>query len=181
MLRITHSDDNELLLCFNDQGDTIAPQPRGVVHGKPYKIWHAIVNIWILNNKAEILCTLRALRVSGNPGKWQTYVGGHVKAGSDFLKTARRELIEEIGLKVDKNDLKFVERGRREDNMHVYESYVILFDGNVAELNFPDGEISEAQWFSFQKYQNLKTENPYSWCNGIKPDQYKKACKTLCL
>ena len=179
MPKITYNNDNELLLCYDEQGHAVAPKPCGVVHEKPYRIWHAITNIWILNSKGEILCTRRASHISGNAGKWQTYVGGHVKAGSDFSETARRELVEEIGMKAGKNDLKLVEKGRREENMHVYESYVILFDGNVTELSFPDGEISEAQWFSFKKYQKSKAENPDQWCNGMSLDQYKKACKIL--
>lgn len=179
MPNITHSDDNELLLCFDEQGNAVVPQPRGIVHEKPYGIWHAITNIWVLNSKAEILCTRRASHVSGNPGKWQTYVGGHVKAGSDFSETARRELAEEIGLKVIQGDLKLVEKGRREDNMHAYESYAILFDGNLTGLSFSDSEISEAQWFSFKKYQKSRTENPNKWCNGMKSDQYNKAYKAL--
>ena len=170
-----------MLLCLDEQGNTVAPQPRGIVHEKPYSIWHAITNIWVLNSKAEILCTRRALHVSSNPGKWQTYVGGHVKAGSNFSETAKRELIEEIGLKVSKDDLKLVEKGRREDNMHAYESYVVFLNGNATRLNFSDGEVSEAQWFSFEKYQKSKTKNPDIWCNGMSLDQYKKACKILSL
>ncbi len=177
---ITHNDDGELLLCFDEQGNPIAPQPRGVVHEKPFRIWHGITNIWVLNSKEEILCTLRAPHVSGNPGKWQTYVGGHVKADSTFFETARRELNEEIGLKViSKDDFKLVEKGRREDNMHIYESYAVLFNGDLSELNLSDGEISEAQWFCFEEYQKSKTENPNKWCNGMKPEQYKKACEVL--
>ena len=181
MPKITHSDNNEMLLCLDEQGHAVAPKPRGVVHEKPYSIWHAITNIWVLNSKAEILCTRRALHVSSNPGKWQTYVGGHVKAGSNFSETAKRELTEEIGLKVSKDDLRLVEKGRREDNMHTYESYAVLFNGNAARLNFSDDEVSEAQWFSFEKYQKSKAENPDQWCNGMSLDQYKKACKILSL
>lgn len=174
-----YSDSDELLLCFDEQGNPIAPQPRGVVHEKPYRIWHAITNIWVLNNKGKILCTRRASHVSGNPGKWQTYVGGHVKADSTFSETARRELVEEIGLKISKDNLKLVEKGRREDNMHIYESYTVLFNGDLPQLNFSDGEVSEARWFSFEEYQKSKTENPDRWCNGMQPEQYKKARESL--
>jgi isopentenyldiphosphate isomerase len=181
MLKKIKSDNNEMLLCFDEQGNVSASQARGVVHGKPYRIWHAITNIWIFNSKTEILCTRRASHVSGNPGKWQTYVGGHVKAGSNFSETAIRELAEEISLNVNKDDLKLIEKGRREDNMHLYESHVILFNGNLTELNFSDSEVSEAQWFSFEKYQKSKTENPDRWCNGMNLDQYKKALHGLLL
>lgn len=179
LTNIIHNDDKEMLLCFDEHGNVIKSCPRNIVHQKPYKIWHAIVNIWILDNRAAILCTRRAPHVSGNPGKWQTYVGGHVKAESTFYETAVRELFEEIGLRVDRNDLKLVEKGQRKDAMHVYESYVALFNQNLSTLNFSDGEVSDARWLSFEDYQNSKNKNPDEWCNGISLDQYKKACTAL--
>ncbi len=176
-----HNDSSELLLCFDEQGNIIAPQPRGMVHEKPYHIWHAITNIWVLNRKGEVLCTHRADTVSGNPGRWQTYVGGHVKADATFAETVVRELAGEIGLEVSNDGLKLIERGRREDTMHVFESYAVLFDDDLAKLNFNDGEVSEAQWISFEDYQKSKEENPDMWCNGMKPEHYQKARKALSL
>ena len=179
LIKNIHSDDKEMLLCFDEHGKVIESCPRNIVHRKPYKIWHAIVNIWILNNNTEILCTCRAPHVSGNPGKWQTYVGGHIKAGSTFYETAIRELFEEIGLKINKNDLRLVEKGRRKDVMHVYESYTTPFNKDLSKLHFSDGEVSDAKWLSFEDYQNSKNKNPDEWCNGISLDQYKKACEAL--
>jgi len=177
--KIIHSDNDEMLLCFDEQGNIITPQPRRVAHNKPYSIWHAIVNIWVLNSRAEILCTHRAPHVSDNPGKWQTYIGGHVRADSTFSETVMRELFEEIGLKVGKDNLKLIDRGRREDNMHVYENYAFVYNGDLSKLNFSDSEVGEARWVSFEEYQRSKTENPDGWCNGMKPEQYKKVCEVL--
>jgi isopentenyldiphosphate isomerase len=174
-----YSNNNELLQCFDEYGNIIEPRRQGIVHKKSYRIWHAITNIWFFNSKGEILCTHRSSYASGNPGKWQTYVGGHVRANSTFLETAKREIFEEIGLKVSENDLKLIEKGRRKDYMHVYESYVVLFKGDLSELNFQDGEVSEARWFSFEEYQKSKIENPDKWCNGMTKEQYRKACKIL--
>ena len=174
-----HSDSGELLLCFDPQGNPIAPQPRGIVHEKPYCIWHAVTNIWVINGKGKILCTRRASHVSGNPGKWQTYVGGHVKADSTFSETVLRELAEEIGLEVSQDDPKLVEKGRREGSMHIYKSYAVLFDEDFSKLNFSDGEVSKARWFSFNEYEKSKEKNPNNWCNGVKSEQYHKSLNVL--
>jgi isopentenyldiphosphate isomerase len=179
--KIKYCDNNELLQCFDEQGNIIAPQPRRVIHEKPYHIWHAVVNAWVLNNKKEILCTRRSPHVSGNPKKWQTYVGGHVKADSSFLETVKREIAEEIGLKVNENDLRLIEKGFRDDHMHIYQSYVVIFNGDLSDLNFLDSEVSGAQWLRFNEYQKLKTEDVDKWCNSINLSQYKKACKILSL
>lgn len=175
----TIDDSQELLLCFDDQGMVIPPITRGVVYQKPYKIWHAIVNIWILNNKGQILCTRRSPSVSGNPNKWQTYVGGHVRSDSDFAETARRELSEEVGLEAGEGSLKLIERNRREDFMHVFESYALLENDAASKVHFDDGEISEARWFEFDEYQKSKVENPDLWCNNLSLELYEKICNTF--
>ena len=102
-----------------------------------------------------------------------------MKTESTFYETAVRELFEEIGLRVDRNDLKLVEKGQRKDAMHVYENYVALFNQDLSTLNFSDGEVSDARWLSFENYQNSKNKNPDEWCNGISLDQYKKLAQFL--
>lgn len=175
----SHNGERELLLCFDEHNNIAPPQPRSIAHREPCKIWHAVVNIWVLNSKADILCTHRASHVSGNPGKWQTYLGGHVRSDSNFIETAIWELIEEIGLRVGKDDLKLIEKGRREDVKHVFESYAIFFDRDLSKLNFFDGEIDKTRWLSYQKYQKLRKEKPDDWCNGMNRDQYRKAREIL--
>ncbi len=56
---------DELLECFDDEG-----------------LWHGIASVWLFNSKGEILCSKRSDVLSGNPGKWQTCFGGHVKANN---------------------------------------------------------------------------------------------------
>lgn len=177
--KISPSSDAELLECFDDQGNSIEPKPRGELHAKPYTTWHAVTNVWILDGQGRILCSRRSEHVSGNPGKWQTYFGGHVKADSSFVKTAQAELAEEIGLTVSEEQLKLVDSGKREDVMHMYENYAFLFGGNVSELNFSDGEVAEVKWFSFEDYQASKNDHPDDWCNSMNASQYAKILVAL--
>lgn len=177
--KIFHDNKNERLLCFDERGNPIAPQPRSVVHKKPFRIWHGITNVGIFNSKCEILCTHRSPYVSGNPGKWQAYVGGHVKADATFFKTVRAELAEEIGLKLSSEDIKLIEEGRREDTMHIYETYAVYFDEDLSKLNFTDTEVSEARWYSFEAYLQAKEKNSDNWCNEMKSELYQKALKVL--
>ena len=171
--------EKEFLKCFDDQGNVIEPQPRNVVHTKPYSIWHGIVDIWLLNDKGEILCTKRSEKLEGNPGKWETYLGGHVRSEHDFLETAQREISEEVGLYLNTDDFKLVTSGKREDFMHVYERYAVLFNGDTTSLNFADEEITEARWFSFDEYISNKKDHTDNWCNSITDDLYKKALEVL--
>lgn len=170
---------NELLECFDENKNTIQPKTRQEVHVKPYTIWHGVTIIWLFNNRGEILCSKRSNYVEGNPHKWQTYFGGHVKADNDFLETTQIELREEIGLTVSREKIMLVDSGKQKDVMHIYKMYAILFDGDLSDLNFADGEVAEAKWFSFEDYEKEKNKNPDQWCNSIKLDQYKKAIAVL--
>src|SRR3989339_1339233 len=89
---------DEQLECFDENENIIKPQTRRRVHTKPPRVWHGVTIIWIFTKKHQILCSKRSNLVEGNPGKWQTYFGGHVKSGVSFLQTAQIELKEEIGL-----------------------------------------------------------------------------------
>lgn len=82
-----------------------------------------------------------------------------------------KELAEEIGIKTG-GDLRLVGKGRRDDVMHVYESYAVIFDGDLSILDFSDGEVGEARWVSFEEYQKSKEGNKDLWCNSMKLEQY---------
>lgn len=179
IIRQESTSKDEYLLCFDDQGAVIESQPRNIIHNEIHHVWHGVVNIWIINHKKEILCTKRSVSVSGNSGKWQTYVGGHVRSDSNFLETARREIDEEVGLYVEAKDLRFIEKGNREDTMHVFENFALLDDDAISQVHFKDGEIVEAKWFSFDEYQSSKTDHPELWCNSLSEEQYGKICKVF--
>lgn len=174
-----NNSDNELLEIFNDNGDIVKPEPRVLVHNKPFVFWHGVCNIWLVNKQGDMLCSKRSPFVTGNPNKWQTYFGGHVKAGNTFGQTALLELEEEIGLRLKSTELRIFEEGKSREYMHVFTNYVHLFSEDIKSLKFSDGEISAVKWFYFKQYQSEVEQNPDSWCNRIKLEQYQKIIELL--
>ncbi len=177
--KIPSNKPNELLACFDHDENEIKSMSRQEVHSTPLTVWHGVASVWLLNNRGEILCSKRSPYVEGNPNKWQTYFGGHIKAGSKFLSTLKREVKEEIGLDVKEDQIVLIDSGKREDVMHVYKNYAILFDGDLSTLTFVDGEVSEAKWLSFDEYQKQKEAHPDQWCNSMKLDQHQRAKSAL--
>ena len=165
---------NELLAYFDERGNPIGPQLRRVVHQKPLKFWHCVVNIWLVNKQGDLLVTKRSEVLSGNPGKWQTYLGGHVKAGISFKETAVSELDEEVGLQINSNDLFLIEKGKREDSKHFFESYVYIFNQLIDDLRFNDREIGESKWMTMDEYYSDRESHPERWCNNCCPENQKK-------
>lgn len=72
---------------------------RDLVHAEK-KDWHRAVHIWIINDRGEILCQQRSWKKDGNPGKWQSFFGGHVKSGQTIEDCLKEELLEEVGIDI---------------------------------------------------------------------------------
>jgi len=162
--------NDEMLQCFDENRNVIEPHTREEVHAKPLRYWHGVTNIWIVGPDARLLCSKRSDALKGNPGKWQTYFGGHMKAGTTFRETAHMELDEEIGLTIDDGHLKRIAQGTNEDSKHFFESYAYLYRGDIADLRFNDGEIVEAKWMEMDEYWKQKESHPEEWCNGCTPE-----------
>lgn len=161
---------NESLACFDEEGNVIESHTRKEVHQEPLKYWHAVVNVWLIDKIGRMVCSLRSKTLSGNPDKWQTYFGGHVKASNTFKEAAVIELKEEIGLEIDPDKLFLIKTGKWGPSKHFFESYTYPFDDSLDVLKFNDGEIVKADWFSFDEYNLDRQSNPDKWCNGCSPE-----------
>jgi len=170
---------NELLECFDDNGNAIQPKNRQKIHTMPPSVWHGVASVWLFNSKGKILCSKRSDKLSGNPGKWQTYFGGHVKADNNFLQTAQRELEEEVELDLPSDNFKLVDSGKRQDVMHIYKMYAVLFEDDLSKLKFTDGEVVETKWLAFDDYLSDRNSSPNKWCNSINKAQHSKALAAL--
>lgn len=171
----------ELLQCYDDAGNPTESLPRSVVKQIPYRYWYGVVNIWLVNDKGEILCSKRAPHLKGNPGKWQTYVGGHVTGGLSFVENGIKEMGEEVGLTVAPDELMLIGRRRDDANKAFKEDRFVRFNGQPSDLKFADGEVTEAKWMTFEAYVKDKEENPEHWCNGINAEKYDKIMFALSL
>ena len=68
-------------------------------------LFHPTVHIWFYTKKGCILLQQRSKHKETFPSFWDVSVAGHVLSGESILQAAIREVKEEIGLKVSKNDL----------------------------------------------------------------------------
>jgi len=162
----------EMFACFDDSGKPIESHSRKEAHTQPLRFWHAVTNIWVINSKGMVLCTHRSSENEGNPNKWQTYAGGHVKDGDSFEETAIKELDEELGLNSKDGKLIFFKQTKREDGKHITAMFAFFWNGNPEDINMRDGEIDDAKWISFDEYIAEKNLHSEQWCNSINPEIY---------
>lgn len=91
---------------------TAAGKPTGrtclksEAHQKGY--YHPTVHIWCYTKDLNVLLQQRIATKATFPGLWDVSVAGHIAAGEDSLTAAVREIQEEIGLSIPKQQLSFI-------------------------------------------------------------------------
>lgn len=128
-------------------------------------LWHRTAHIWIYNSNGEILLQLRAKEKLLYPDRWDISAAGHVNAGEDPITSGLREIEEEIGLKVKKEDLQFFKINKVEviykkiNNKEFCYVYFLKFDGDVKKLKLQDEEVQEIRFLPIKKIEEeLKTK-----------------------
>jgi isopentenyldiphosphate isomerase len=88
---------------------------KSEAHNKGY--FHPTVHVWFYSNQREILLQKRGADKQTFPNYWDVSVAGHVSAGEAIEEAAVREVEEEIGLKINKNQLTKIDT-RKNINIH---------------------------------------------------------------
>jgi isopentenyldiphosphate isomerase len=158
---------NENLTIFSEDGNVLGSKTRIEIHTKPLQYWHGVTQIWVFNKDKKLLCSKRSSTVEGNPNKWQTYVGGHLKYGDSYEETAIKEVNEEIGLTITNERLILVGEYKNEQSKHISRAYLLIFNSSIDNITFNDGEISEIKWLSLDEYNLSIRQSPDEWCNTL--------------
>jgi isopentenyl-diphosphate delta-isomerase type 1 len=76
----------------------IGRELRRTVHAQG--LWHRAVHIFVYDEKGRIFLQKRSMAKDMAPGLWDSSCSGHVDSGEEYNAAARRELGEELGLKM---------------------------------------------------------------------------------
>ncbi len=128
-------------------------------------IWHRAAHIWILNSKNDVLLQLRSKEKDIFPGYWDISAAGHVSSGETPVVAALRELEEELGVKVDKDDLEFFGVKKYDDkfNDFVIREFCYLYFINIDSEKFvlQKEEVEKVKFFSLKELKELKKVTPH--------------------
>jgi isopentenyldiphosphate isomerase len=94
-----HTTDNpdELFDLVNERDEVIGVVRRGDAHRDP-SLLHRSVQVLVATSAGRIVLQRRSMAKDLFPGAWCASASGHVIAGDDYLRTATRELGEELGI-----------------------------------------------------------------------------------
>lgn len=127
--------------------------------------WHRATHIWIINNRGQVLCQQRSFTKDANPGKWQSFFGGHVKAGQTYLNNAVEELSEELGLSVKPNKLIPLHILKSDEAKHFSHVFVVRWNGSTRSIRFRDGEVLSVRWITLEEIKEQMKKGTF--CNDI--------------
>lgn len=118
---------------------------RGVPLGEGE--YHLISDVWLINDKQEILLTKR------HPDKahglmWEC-TGGSVQAGETSLEGAVRELEEETGIRVEKEDLILIHSIRQEERF--IDTYITRQETGIEDVVIQPEEVVDAKFVTFDQ------------------------------
>ena len=117
--------------------------------------YHLVVNAWVVNSNNEFLITQRAKHRS-HPLMWEC-TGGSALLGEKSIDAAIREVKEELGISVKKENAVFIGRSRRYyDNCpDILEVWLFHQDVSIDDVVIQKDEVNDAMWASKDKVQQL--------------------------
>lgn len=117
-----------------------------------------VVLVFIQNSEGKFLIQKRSDRKNG---KYAT-TGGHPKSGESSIQGIITEVDEEIGLKLNSNDLELYFSGRSDEKNVFWDDYYVKMDvKDIKKLKLQEDEVSDVEWFSADEIKQLMKEDRF--------------------
>lgn len=142
----------ELIDVLDENGNkTERVETRKNVH--LYALRHKVILVAIIDSDGHLLMQQRSLKKKTNPGKWDISVAGHVSAGQTSIESAIREVEEELGLYLNKEDLNYIFSFKNISNVqenytanHIYDFYLVKKENiNLNDIKMQESEVSNVK------------------------------------
>lgn len=127
------------------------------------------VKCWILNEENKVLLTQRR-KDKYNGGMWEP-TGGLVTSGETSIQAIKRELYEEIGIKVSDKDLELIKSFM--DEHFFRDVYLIRNNIKIHDLKFVDREVVDAKYVTIDEFEKMLNEEQINEWNRDFIETYK--------
>lgn len=111
--------------------------------------------IWIINDKDEILIEQRTNFTKKFPNMWGT-LGGAALTNEDASTAILRELEEELGIKTNKKDIKFIGSHIRTNDY--VEVFILNTNIDINSLKLQKEEVQNALWVTIKDFEQMINE-----------------------
>ena len=173
----------ELLDVVDEENNlTGKVEHREIIHQKG--LYHREVGIWIMNEKGKILIQKRSANKKQAPNKWGI-TAGHVDAGQEPIEVAIREVLEEIGLELKKEEIEFLfvtkKHKKFSDTQYNNNFQYIYFarsNKKIEEYEIQEEELSEVKYISIEELEKV-IENKDERYTFSKSEYFESLMKIL--
>lgn len=143
-------------------------------------LWRRTVSCWIMNEKGEILLQKRTANKRRNPNKWAK-TGGQVDSGETVEEAIVREVKEELGIEVPKEQIEVIDIHKSSDkNRRFAYNFVFVVNYKIDDYILQEEEVAEVKYVTIEEMEAAKANNDenYTFCNWEDED-FKKEIKWL--
>lgn len=134
---------------------------REQIHRKG--LCHRIVVIAIIDAQGNILMQQRSKNKAKNPGKWDVAAAGHVSSGQTSTEAAIRETLEEVGIKVNEEELEYVLTYKNKENVEedyidnqIYDCYIVKRDKiNLRNIKVQESEVEQVKLCNLKEFNQI--------------------------
>lgn len=146
--------NTEELFDVVDEHDHVIEQlPRSVVHAR--KLLHRAANVFVFNSAGALLLQFRSATKDEYPHCYTSSASGHLSAGEDYLESAEREMLEEIGIQTP---LEWLEKFPGTPH-NAYEHTVLFRTFSDGPFTFDPQEIERGGFFELAVIDQMLLEN----------------------
>ena len=130
----------------------------------------------IINSNKQILISQRSPLKSKLPWKWECN-GGALLSGEDVIHGLIREIYEDRGIKLFKEEAIFLKTDKNDHRFK--EIYLFKKDVSIEELKFTDREVINAKWVSIDEFEEMFKNGEIVYNVDFGLDDYKKCLELL--
>ncbi len=118
----------------------------------PQKKHFLSVHVWVKNSKGQFLMQKRLPTRKVEPNMWSIH-GGLADAGETSLEAAKRETLEEIGLKIE-NPVLVYQNPEPDPWGGMVDVWLAYSEAKIEDLTLQPTEVSDVRWFSMNELED---------------------------
>lgn len=151
--------EHEMIDLLDENGNLLGTVDKANAHRDG--LWHKSVHVWIVNDKNEILLQHRCAEKTFFPNFWDCSFAGHVGAGEESIESVLREGEEEIGLSLQKQEVKHLFRYKEhlEWGTTISNEFVDVFlirkNYQIDKDKFQQEEVDGLKWVTLSEFFNM--------------------------
>ena len=169
----------DVLDCDGNKTGEIKPRSEIKKAGN----YHRAIAVCIVNDKKEVLMQRRSKNKKVYANLWSIFVKGHVMSGETSEEACIREISEELGISIDKCELKYLYTIKEE--LIISEDYIerIFFDAfivhkniDIKDVKVQEEEVEEVKLMFYKEIEELVLN---SNCMVPNKNDYEKMFKII--